>query len=262
MRLLLLGDVVGKPGRAAVAKLLPRLVREHRVDLAIANGENAAGGLGITPAAATELLEAGVQVLTTGNHVWRQRQVLEFIDTERRLLRPANYPPGAPGQGSGIYRAACGSRVGVINLMGRTFMEPVDCPFRAADREIEGLHGKTDVIVVDIHAEATSEKQAVGWYLDGRVGAIIGTHTHVQTSDERLLPKGSAYITDAGMTGPRDSVLGVEPRKVLDRFLTAMPNRFELASGTIMLNGVLVDLDTETATARSIQRVIECIEAG
>jgi len=262
LQLLFLGDIVGRPGRAAVAKLLPGLVQEHRVDLTIANGENAAGGLGITPTGAAELLQAGVQVLTTGNHVWRHREILEFIDNEPRLLRPANYPPGTPGAGSGIYRAACGSRVGVVNLMGRTFMEPIDCPFRAADREIEGLHGKTDVIVVDIHAEATSEKLAVGWYLDGRVGAIIGTHTHVQTSDERLLPKGSAYITDAGMTGPRDSVLGVQPQKIVDRFLTAMPNRFELAPGAITLNAVLVDLDTKTGAARSIQRVIESTEAG
>ena len=255
MNLLFIGDVVGRPGREAVKACLADLVRRHQVDFTIANGENAAGGMGITAAVAEELFQAGVDVLTTGNHVWRQRDAIPYIEAERRLLRPANYPPGAPGRGGEVFATAHSGSIGVVNVQGRTFMEPIDCPFRAADREIEHIRGRTDVIILDVHAEATSEKLAMGWYLDGRVSAVIGTHTHVQTADERILPKGTAYITDVGMAGPRDSILGMKVEPIIQRFLTALPTRFELAAGPLSLSGALVSLDTETGHAISIERV-------
>lgn len=260
MNLLFIGDVIGRPGRAAIQARLPGLVSRYQVDLTIANAENAAGGLGVTPTVAEELLGAGVDVLTTGNHVWRHREFADFAQSERRILRPANYPPGAPGQGAEVFETAHSGPVAVLNLVGRVFMEPLDCPFRAADREIEALRGRTNLIVVDIHAEATSEKVALGWHLDGRVSAAIGTHTHVQTADERVLPGGTAYITDVGMTGPRDSVIGIRREPVIERFLTGLPTRFEVATGPVILNGVAVTIDAETGTARSIERVIELIE--
>lgn len=256
MRLLFIGDVVGQPGREAVKALLPALVARYEVDFAIANGENAAGGMGITAAVAEELLQAGVDVLTTGNHVWRQRDALRLLEQEPRVLRPANYPPGAPGRGAEVYQTEHSGPIGVLNLLGRTFMQPLDCPFRAADREIEALRGRTSVIIADIHAEATSEKLAMGWYLDGRASAVIGTHTHVQTADERVLPQGTAYITDVGMTGPRDSVLGVRVEGIVQRFLSGLPCRFEVASGAQALNAVVVDINPETGTANSIERVV------
>lgn len=260
MNILFIGDIVGKPGRAAVKVRLPDLVSRYQVDFTIANGENAAGGLGITPGIAEELLNAGVDVLTTGNHVWRHREFLEFAAAERRIVRPANYPEGAPGRGAEVYVTPHSGSIGVMNIVGRVFMEALDCPFRVADREIEQLHGKTNVIVVDIHAEATSEKVALGWFLDGRVAAAIGTHTHIQTADERILPNGTAYITDAGMTGPRDSVIGVKRESIIERFLTGMPTRFEVAPGPIILNGIVASIDAETGRARSIERVVECID--
>ncbi len=261
MNILFIGDVVGRPGREAVAARLPELVRQHEIDFTIANAENAAGGLGITPAIADELLGAGVDCLTTGNHVWKHREFAEYAVRERRVVRPANYPPGVPGRGSEVYTTARGGSVGVLSVVGRVFMHALDCPFRAADREIEALRGRTKALVVDIHAEASSEKVALGWYVDGRVGAAIGTHTHVQTADERILPRGTAYITDAGMTGPRDSVIGIRREPVIERFLTGMPTRFEVATGTVILNGVVVAVDADTGKARSIERVIEVIEA-
>lgn len=257
MNLLFIGDVVGRPGRDAVKACLADLVKRHQVDFVIANGENAAGGMGITQATAEELFHAGVDVITTGNHIWRQREVIEYIGTEPRLLRPANYPPGAPGHGAEVFATTHSGMVGVVNLQGRTFMAPIDCPFRAADAEIGPIRGRTSVIVVDIHAEATSEKLAMAWYLDGRVSAVIGTHTHIQTGDERVLPKGTAYLTDVGMTGPRDSILGVKAEPIIQRFLTGMPARFELASGPLLLNAAIVNIDTETGAAKSIQRVVE-----
>lgn len=257
MNLLFIGDIVGRPGRDAVRACLAELVRRYQVDFTIANAENAAGGMGITSAVGEELLQAGIDVLTNGNHVWRQKDALTFLEAEPRALRPANYPPGAPGRGAEVFMTAHSGPVGVLNLVGRTFMEPLDCPFRAADREIEALRGKTRLIIADIHAEATSEKVAMGWYLDGRVSAVIGTHTHVQTGDERVLPKGTAYITDVGMTGPRDSILGVKAEPVVRRFLTGLPSRFELASGPLLLNAVVVRIDAETGAANSIERVVE-----
>jgi metallophosphoesterase (TIGR00282 family) len=260
LNLLFVGDVVGRPGRAAVRARLAELVNRHQVDFTIANGENAAGGLGLTAATAEELLDCGVDVITTGNHVWRRRELAAFIEGERRVLRPANFPPGAPGQGSDVFVTAHSGAVGVLCVVGRVFMEPLDCPFRTADREIEALRGRTNVIVVDVHAEATSEKIALGRYLDGRVSAVIGTHTHVQTADEVTLAGGTAYITDVGMTGPAESILGVTPEPVINRFLTGMPSRFQVAEGPVILNAVVVSIDTETGTARSIVRVAELTE--
>ncbi len=260
LNLLFIGDVVGRPGRTALRALMPDLVSRYEIDFTIANAENAAGGLGITPKVAQELLEIGVDVLTTGNHIWRHREFVEFAEAEPRVLRPANFPPGTPGRGAGVFSTAQAGSVGVVNVVGRVFMDPLDCPFRAADREIEVLRGKTNLIVVDIHAEATSEKVALGWHLDGRVGAAVGTHTHVQTADERLLPNGTAYITDVGMTGPRDSVIGVQQKAVIERFLTGLPTRFEVATGPAILSGVVVALDAETGRARSVERVVELIE--
>ncbi len=260
MNILFIGDVVGRPGRLAVRTLLPALVARYSIDFTIANAENTAGGLGLTPAMADELLSAGVDCLTTGNHVWKHKEFYSYAATQRRIVRPANYPPGAPGRGAEAYSAPAGT-VGVLSVLGRVFMDPLDCPFRAADREIDALRGKTKVLVVDIHAEASSEKVALGWYLDGRVGAAIGTHTHVQTADERILPKGTAYITDAGMTGPRDSVIGIQKEPVIERFLSGMPRKFEVAGGPAVLNAVVVSIDAETGIARSIERVAELIEA-
>jgi len=261
LNLLFVGDVVGRPGRGAVRACLGELVGRHQIDFTVANAENAAGGLGLTASTAEELLDAGVDVLTSGNHVWRHRELADFMETERRVLRPANFPPGTPGRGSDVFLTAQSGAVGVLCLVGRVFMEPLDCPFRAADREIQELRGRTRVIVVDVHAEATSEKIAMGRYLDGRVSAVIGTHTHVQTADETTLAGGTAYITDVGMTGPVESILGVAPEPVIDRFLTGMPSRFEVGKGPVCLNAVVVNIDAETGTARSIMRVIESVPA-
>jgi metallophosphoesterase (TIGR00282 family) len=261
VNLLFIGDVMGKPGRQAVAARLPELVSRYRIEFTIANAENAAGGLGVTPAVADELLAVGVNCLTTGNHVWKHREFVEYAAGEPRIVRPANYPPGTPGRGAEVYLTPQGTSVGVLSVVGRVFMEPLDCPFRAADREIEALRGRTKVLVADLHAEASSEKVALGWYLDGRVAAAIGTHTHVQTADERILPKGTAYITDAGMTGPRDSVIGIKREPVIERFLTGMPTRFEVAAGPVVMSGVVVTVDEATGSARSIERVAEVIEA-
>jgi metallophosphoesterase (TIGR00282 family) len=259
LKLLFIGDVVGRPGREAVRACLADLVRRHQVDFTIANAENAAGGLGITQAVGEELLQAGIDVLTTGNHVWRQREAVAYLAAEPRVLRPANFPPAAPGRGAEVFTGAHTGSVGVLGLQGRTFMEAIDCPFRTADSEIEALRGRTNVIIVDMHAEATSEKLAMGWYLDGRVSAVIGTHTHVQTADERILPKGTAYISDAGMTGPLDSILGVKSEAVIQRFLTGLPSRFELAGGPLVLNGVVVDINPETGAANAVERVVEYV---
>jgi hypothetical protein len=243
-----------------VRALLKALVARYQADFTIANGENLAGGLGITRETAGELLEAGVQAITTGNHVWRQKSAEQLVEEEPRVLRPANFPSACPGRGAAVFSTARGAPIAVLNVAGRVFMEPLDCPFGATDREIGPLQERAKVVLVDMHAEATSEKVAMGWYLDGKVSAVLGTHTHVQTSDERVLPQGTAYITDVGMTGPRDSVLGVLAKPVLERFRTGMPRRFEVASGPVVLNAVVVDISEETGTARSIQRVIEVHE--
>ena len=258
MNILFIGDIVGKPGRRVLAQMLPGLRREFSVDLTIANGENSAGGFGITRETFEEILAAGVDVVTGGNHTWKARDVAALLDGELRLLRPANYPAGAPGRGEGVFRlseGAGGPAVAVLNLEGRIFMEPLESPFRVGLEQVEQLRRETPVIVIDIHAEATSEKAALAWYLDGRVSAVVGTHTHVQTADERVLPGGTAFITDVGMTGPRDSIIGMGREEVLQRFLTLLPARFDVAKGPAHLNGVLLEIDGETGRARSIRRI-------
>lgn len=255
MQILFIGDIVGRPGRRAVRELLPGLVKDHGVDLVVANAENAAAGFGITRDTVDELTECGIQLLTTGNHVWDKREVLGFIDEYPNLLRPANYAEGCPGIGHAVVKTAASILVAVVNLAGRVFMHPADCPFRAAKGLLGGLRQQTPVIIVDMHAEATSEKQAMGWFLDGEVSAVLGTHTHVQTADETILPRGTAYITDVGMTGPLNSVIGIEKEMIIDRFLTGMPCRFEVARGDVRLQGAVVDVDPQTGRARSIQRV-------
>lgn len=255
MRFLVIGDIVGRPGRRAIRKLLPRLLAETGAEMVIANGENAAGGNGITRAVAMELFGYGIDVLTMGNHVWDQKEALTLLDEEPRILRPANYPAGAPGRGWAVFRSRGGGEVAIINLSGRVFQAHLDCPFRLADRLLEELALRTPVILVDFHAEATSEKQAFAWYLDGRVSAIWGTHTHVQTNDARLLPGGTAYITDLGMTGPRDSVIGVKKEIVIKKFLSQMPVRFEVAGGPVQLDAIVLDVDPETGHAQHIRAI-------
>jgi len=254
MRLLFVGDVVGKPGRQAVRHLLPALRRQHEVDFAVVNIENAAGGFGFTPEIAREILDAGADCLTAGNHVWKKREAYSFIDSEPRMLRPANYPDGAPGRGYGLY-VVRGVQVAVANLMGRVFMEPLLCPFRLLDQIWERIRGETSVFFVDFHAEATSEKVAMGWYAAGRASAVIGTHTHVQTADERILPGGTAYVTDVGMTGPMDGVLGVDADLVIERFLSQLPVKFEMAHGPALLMAALLELDEHTGRAHRISRL-------
>jgi len=257
MKILFIGDIVGKPGREAIRLLLPKLKKKYNVDLSIANGENAAGGSGITPKIAQELFSFGLDMLTSGDHIWKRKEILETLDSETRILRPANYPKGAIGRGYGTVKTKKGDTAGVINLEGRVFMSTLDCPFKRAKEALEELKEKTRVILVDIHAEATSEKVAMGWFLDGMVSAVVGTHTHVQTADERILPGGTAYITDLGMTGPYDSVIGRRPEQILARFLTQMPVRFEMASDNVQLAGVVLDIDETTGKARGIERVQE-----
>jgi 2',3'-cyclic-nucleotide 2'-phosphodiesterase len=255
VKILFIGDVVGKPGREAVASLLPTLRRERVLDLVIANGENSAHGAGLTSATVKALLDAGVDVITSGDHTWDQKGFESEIDGLPRVIRPLNFPPSAPGRGSVVVNVGDKTAVGVINLIGRVFMPNNDCPFRAAQAEVTKLRRQTNVIIVDLHAEATSEKIALGRYLDGQVSAVIGTHTHVQTSDEQILPKGTAYISDAGMCGPHDSVLGRDVGAVLKRFLTQMPHKMEVATGKVELCGVVLDLDEDSGRARAIERV-------
>jgi metallophosphoesterase (TIGR00282 family) len=255
MRLLFVGDIVGRPGRDLIRQGLRALVELHGIDLVIANAENSAGGFGITREIGDELLDRGVDVMTSGNHIWDKREALEYIGAEARLLRPANFPDGAPGRGSYLARSRGGQGVGVINVMGRIYMAPLDDPFAVVLREIEALRARARVILVDFHAEATSEKLAMGWHLDGQVTAVVGTHTHVQTADEQLLPQGTAYITDVGMTGPHDGIIGVEREAALSRFLTGLPSRFETATGNPRLHAVVIDADEATGRARSIERL-------
>ncbi len=259
MKVLFLGDVVGKPGRQAVQRLVPRLVARHGADLVVANAENSASGVGVTPDTADELLAAEVDLLTSGNHVWSKREIGPYLDRPGcRLLRPANYPRGAPGRGHGVARTPDGRRLGVVNLEGRVFMKTLDDPFQAALVEIEALRRDGCVaILVDMHCEATSEKAAMGWFLDGKVSAVIGTHTHVQTADARILPGGTAYLTDAGMCGPWDSVIGVKKELAVERFLTQRPVGFEPARREVWLQGALVEIDDETGRALAIERVQE-----
>jgi len=256
MKLLFIGDIVGRLGRDLIRRHARALASHHDADLVIANGENAAGGAGITRENMLEILSAGVDVITTGNHVWDKRETLEFIGNEPRLLRPANYPEGTPGAGSCVVPAKNGVRVGVINVMGRVFLHAIDDPFRVAEREIAQVRGDgAQVLFVDMHAETTSEKIALSYYLDGMVTAVIGTHTHVQTADERILAGGTACLTDAGMTGPHDGVIGIEKDAIIARFTTGLPGRFETASGDPRLNGVTITVDTSTGRATAIQRI-------
>jgi 2',3'-cyclic-nucleotide 2'-phosphodiesterase len=241
VRFLFIGDIVGRPGRKAVKDLLPALRQRHKADIVVANGENAAGGFGITAEVAKELFGAGIDLITMGNHTWDKKETAQLIAAEPRILRPFNSPPGTPGQGVGIVSSPAG-RLGVVLVNGRVFMDPTDCPFRAADAAIASLQGKCDAIMVDVHAEATSEKVALGWHLDGRVAAVFGTHTHVQTADGRRLAGGTAYCTDVGMTGPRDSVIGMDKVAILRKFLTQMPQTFEVAKGDVRLCGAAVEV--------------------
>jgi metallophosphoesterase (TIGR00282 family) len=255
MRILFIGDIVGEPGRAAVVHHLKGLTERHDVDLVIGNCENAAGGFGITPKVAESLFETGIHLLTSGNHIWDKKEALDYLDVQSRVLRPANYPPDVPGRGSAVVESRSGETVGVLNLQGRAFMPAIDCPFRAAKTEVARLKREARVVIIDMHAEATSEKNAMGLYLDGEVAAVVGTHTHVQTADERILPKGTAFITDVGMTGPTHSVIGVKPEQAINRFLKQMPQKFDPATGPTQLAAVLLDVDEGSGLARSITRI-------
>ncbi|MCE5210221.1 MAG: TIGR00282 family metallophosphoesterase [Deltaproteobacteria bacterium] len=255
MKILFIGDIIGSPGRMAVRELLPALIARKKIDFVIANCENAAAGFGVTKKNMEELFSYHIDVLTSGNHIWNKKEVLEFIGDSERLLRPANYPSTTPGAGSVLVPLETGEYVGVLNLAGRIFMQAIDCPFVTAKNKIAELREKTKIIVVDIHAEATSEKKALGWYLDGEVSAVLGTHTHVQTADEEILPNGTAYISDAGMTGPFDSVIGIKKETIIERFLTQMPNKFDLAKDDIRMQGVVMNIDAVSGKANSIERI-------
>jgi hypothetical protein len=246
---------VGEPGRRIVRDRAADILVQQRIDLAIANCENAASGFGVTPRLVDELLATGIEVLSGGNHIWDRKEIFDYFPHQPRLLRPANFPDGSPGSGLFVGEARNGVGYAVLNLQGRTFMTPIDCPFRAADRELARIPPGVKVVLVDIHAEATSEKQAMGWYLDGRVSAVVGTHTHVPTGDAHVLPKGTAYITDVGMTGPHDSVIGMDKEGIVKRFLDGLPARFAVAEGDIQMNTVLLDVDPETGHALSIERL-------
>jgi len=257
-RILFIGDVFGRPGRRVLKETLPHLVKEYSPDLVLANGENAAAGFGITPALVEELLALGIAVLTSGNHIWDKKEILPYLGdhADGRLLRPANYPGPSPGHGLYVGRTRSEMNYAVMNLQGRIFMPPIDCPFRTADKLLEQISPEVKIRIVDMHAEATSEKLALGWYLDGRVTAVVGTHTHVPTADETVLPQGTAYVTDLGMTGPYDSVIGVEKRAVIEKFLSQVPARFDVAKGDVRLSAVLIEADPASGRAVSIQRIV------
>lgn len=255
MKVLCIGDIMGEPGRRAVARAVPRLVAQRQVDVVIGNGENVAGGFGITPELAEELFELGLAVITTGNHAWDKKEALDYFQRQPRLLRPANYPAGVPGHGSVVVESAAGERLAVLQLMGRAYMPTIDCPFQTAKRDVSRLKQETPAIIVDMHAEATSEKMAMGHFLDGEVTAVVGTHTHVQTADDQILPKGTAYLTDIGMTGPLHSVIGVKKELAIEKFLTGMPRRFEVAGGPSVFCAVLLDLDARLGKAISLERI-------
>ena len=259
LRILMIGDIVGRPGRTIIREKLLHIKNKYEADFVIANGENAAGGNGITEKIAQELFISGIDFLTMGNHIWDNKDVFNFIETENRMIRPANYPSTAPGKGYQIVQTGKGL-IGILNISGRTFMPPLDCPFRTADEIIQKISRVTNIIIVDFHAEATSEKIAMGWYLDGKVTLVAGTHTHVQTADEKILPNGTAYITDIGMTGPVDSVLGINKESVINKFITQLPVRFEVAKGPAELNGILVEVNELTGKAIAISRIRETME--
>lgn len=255
MKVLFIGDIVGKVGRTTLKGLLPNLVDRYKIDLVIANGENLAGGFGITEKTADEVLKSGVHIITSGNHIWDKKESVPYIAKEDRILRPVNYPLGVPGYGSLIYTISNGAKVGVINISGRVFMSALDCPFRTGEKEIEKLRESTKVIIVDFHAEATSEKIAFGYFVDGKVSAVVGTHTHVQTADEKILPNGTAYITDVGMTGPSGGVIGIEKERIIERFLLQMSVKFETAKGEGILSAVVIEINENTGKSTAIQRL-------
>jgi metallophosphoesterase (TIGR00282 family) len=255
MKILFIGDIVGTIGRSAVKALLPPLLDRYKIDFVIANGENAAGGFGITEKVAAEIFACGVHVITTGNHVWDKKEAIPYIAKENRVIRPANYPPGVPGYGSVIHGTSHGFKIAVLNVSGRVFMPSIDCPFRVGIAEIERLKAETDIVVIDFHAEATSEKVAFGYFVDGKVSAVIGTHTHVQTADEKILPGGTAYITDVGMTGPAVSVIGIEKEQIIERFLMQMPRKFETARGGAILCAIVIEIDEKTGKSAAVQRL-------
>lgn len=255
MNILLIADIVGKPGRWAVSQILPEFRKIHQIDFTIANVENAAGGFGLTKEIAQKIHTYGVDCLTSGNHIWDRKEIYPYLNESLRLLRPANYPPDVPGRGSAIFNLKNDLKIGVINIQGKVYIKEIDCPFRVVDKEIEEIKERTKIIIVDIHAEATSEKMALAWYLDGKVSAVLGTHTHVQTSDEIILPQGTAYITDVGMTGPHDSVIGITKEDAITRFLTQIPIRFTLAKGDVKFCGALVKIDPDSGKALSIERI-------
>ncbi len=255
MRILFIGDVVAGVGRDCVKRLLPGLREEHRIDLVVANGENAAGGLGATPKVIHELMQSGVQAITMGNHTWRKKELLPDIDKLPAVVRPSNYPAGVPGCGSIVIELPDGRKAGIASLIGRVYMEPFDSPFVEGTRVVDELRAQTPVVLVDFHAEATAEKAAMAWHLDGKCTAIVGTHTHVQTADERILPKGTAFITDVGMTGPHDSVIGLDAAESIRKFMTGLPGKHTVAEGRPALNAVVIDADDVTGKANSIERV-------
>jgi len=257
LKILFIGDVVGKAGRILLQKSLGRLIDRHEVDLTVVNGENAAGGFGLTVDVAQDLYSYGADVITSGNHIWDKREIYPYLDRQEKLLRPANYPPNLPGRGYGVFATPADIKVAVINLEGRIFMNPLDCPFRLADDILEEIKGQARIVLVDFHAEATSEKAALANYLDGRVSAVVGTHTHVQTADERVLPGGTGFLTDAGMTGSQDAVIGIRKELAMEKFLTQLPVRFEVAKKDPVLCGVLFDVCEDTGKARSVQRIRE-----
>ena len=263
MIVLFLGDVFGKPGRLILERKLQTIIKENNVDMVIANGENAAGGIGISPDICNGLFDMGIDVVTSGNHIYKKREIYDYIAKQPRLLKPANYPPGTPGRGYYIlsHRKINENKIAVVNICGRVFIENLDCPFRCMDKILENIKEEVQVIIVDFHAEVTSEKVAMGWYLDGRVSALIGTHTHVQTADERILPGGTAYITDVGMVGPRDSVIGVKKENIIERFLKLMPQRFLVANDDYLINAVLIDIDEKDGRANNIKRINSVVES-
>lgn len=260
MKVLFLGDVFGKPGREILKKKLPLIVEENNIDFVIANGENAAGGIGITPDICETLLNMGIDIVTSGNHIYKKREIYDYIENQPRLLKPANYPPSTPGSGFHIMSDKKNNRIAVINICGRVFIDYFDCPFRTIDKILNNIRKETPVIIVDFHAEVTSEKVAMGWYLDGRASAVAGTHTHVQTADERILPGGTAYITDVGMVGPRNSVIGVKKENIIERFLTMMPQKFTVSEDDYLINGVVIDINERNGRAESISRINTVIE--
>lgn len=256
MNILCVGDIVGEPGRSALQEQLPQLKKEFQIEAVVVNAENVAGGFGLTPKLADALRDMGCDVLTLGDHVWDKKELKEYLSLTDRVLRPANFPDGAPGQGWTVFQTKAGHKIGVINLLGRIFMRyNVDCPFRTLRAIVEQIKKETPVVIVDLHAEATSEKMAMGFFIDGQVSAVIGTHTHIQTADEKILPKGTAYITDVGMTGPYDSVIGQKKELIIERFLTSVPSKFEVAINDVWLHGVVLDIDEKTGRARHITRI-------